>query len=266
MSHRPTTALIAAALTERLPEAPGADLTARLEAVLTPHASTPRGPVERIRAEARRLCPGAPRPQALRDHAGRLAALAWPDRIALRRPGEAPRYLLANGRGAVMDPHDPLAGQRLLVALDLEDAAEARIRLGAALNEGEIRAAFEDQIRVEQTATWSPRTRKVEARSRERLGALALSDRIWREAPPEAFGAAMADGIRDLGLDSLPWSRSARALRKRIGWLKAHSTQMARDLPDFERVLRRRIMTLPGVGNIDANVLLSEERLPGPIG
>lgn len=39
----------------------------------------------------------------------------------------------------------------------------------------------------------------------------------------------------------------------------------ARDLPDFERVLRRRIMALPGVGEIEANVLLSEERLPGPL-
>ncbi|MFC2969318.1 Lrp/AsnC family transcriptional regulator [Acidimangrovimonas pyrenivorans] len=41
---------------------------------------------------------------------------------------------------------------------------------------------------------------------------------------------------------------------------------VARDLSDFERVLRRRIMTLPGLGQVDANVLLSEERLPGPIG
>ena len=41
---------------------------------------------------------------------------------------------------------------------------------------------------------------------------------------------------------------------------------VARDLPDFERVLRRRIMTLPGAGEVEANVLLSEERLAGPIG
>lgn len=41
---------------------------------------------------------------------------------------------------------------------------------------------------------------------------------------------------------------------------------VARDLSDFERILRRRIMTLPGVGNVEANVLLSEERLCGPIG
>ena len=40
---------------------------------------------------------------------------------------------------------------------------------------------------------------------------------------------------------------------------------VARDLADFERVLRRRIMTLPGVAQVDANVLLSEERRPGPL-
>ncbi|SEN95496.1 Lrp/AsnC family transcriptional regulator [Palleronia pelagia] len=40
---------------------------------------------------------------------------------------------------------------------------------------------------------------------------------------------------------------------------------VARDLADFERLLRRRIMTLPGVGEVEANVLLSEERRPGPL-
>nr|WP_256481193.1 Lrp/AsnC family transcriptional regulator [Paracoccus sp. 08] len=40
----------------------------------------------------------------------------------------------------------------------------------------------------------------------------------------------------------------------------------ARDISDFERILRRRIMTLPGVGQVEANVMLSEERCPGPLG
>ncbi len=40
---------------------------------------------------------------------------------------------------------------------------------------------------------------------------------------------------------------------------------VARDIADFERILRRRIMTLPGVGDVEANVLLSEERLMGPL-
>jgi DNA-binding Lrp family transcriptional regulator len=40
---------------------------------------------------------------------------------------------------------------------------------------------------------------------------------------------------------------------------------VARDIPDFERILRRRIMTLPGAGEIEANVLLSEEKRQGPV-
>lgn len=38
---------------------------------------------------------------------------------------------------------------------------------------------------------------------------------------------------------------------------------VARDLSDFERILRRRIMILPGVGNVESNVLLSEEKAVG---
>jgi Lrp/AsnC family leucine-responsive transcriptional regulator len=40
---------------------------------------------------------------------------------------------------------------------------------------------------------------------------------------------------------------------------------VARDIADFERILRRRIMALPGAGDVEANVLLSEERRPGPL-
>lgn len=40
---------------------------------------------------------------------------------------------------------------------------------------------------------------------------------------------------------------------------------IARDIADFERILRRRIMTLPGIGQVEANVMLSEDRRPGPL-
>ena len=40
---------------------------------------------------------------------------------------------------------------------------------------------------------------------------------------------------------------------------------VARDISDFERVLRHRIMTVRGIGDVEANVLLSEERLLGPL-
>ena len=40
---------------------------------------------------------------------------------------------------------------------------------------------------------------------------------------------------------------------------------VARDLSDFERILRRRIMTLPGVGAVESNVMLSEEKAVAPL-
>ena len=39
---------------------------------------------------------------------------------------------------------------------------------------------------------------------------------------------------------------------------------LSRDLADFERILRRRVMTLPGVGAVESNVMLSEEKAAGP--
>ncbi|HLS19148.1 MAG TPA: ATP-dependent helicase HrpB, partial [Paracoccaceae bacterium] len=81
---------------------------------------------------------GTAPPGAMAAHAGQLAALAYPDRIALRRPGGEPRFLLSNGRGAVLDAADPLAGERLLVAVDVTDGTEARIRLAAPITEGEL--------------------------------------------------------------------------------------------------------------------------------
>ena len=56
-----------------------------------------------------------------------------------------------------------------------------------------------------------------------------------------------------------------QSVRHVLGLYDYRLRVVARDLADFERVLRRRIMTLPGVGDVEANVLLSEERLPGPL-
>ncbi|MEM1267581.1 MAG: Lrp/AsnC family transcriptional regulator [Pseudomonadota bacterium] len=40
---------------------------------------------------------------------------------------------------------------------------------------------------------------------------------------------------------------------------------IARDIADFERVLRRRIMSLPGVGEVESNVMLSGRERPPPL-
>ncbi|MBA2251966.1 MAG: ATP-dependent helicase HrpB, partial [Nitrospirales bacterium] len=73
------------------------------------------------------------------DPVGVLLAFAYPDRIAQRQPGDACRYLLANGRGASFSQHEPISSEDYLVMADLEGSAEwARVFLAAPIAEVDL--------------------------------------------------------------------------------------------------------------------------------
>lgn len=211
----PDAAPLAALLGERDPlRGAGADISLRLRALRAPARHGPaRAALERIAVEGKRLRRLAGPGDAGLSH-GEQAALAYPDRIALRRDGDAARFILSGGTGAAMDDHDPLAGQRLLVVTDVDGAGrDARIRGAATLSESELRAVYGDRIDWVDVCQWSRRERRVLTRRQERFGALILTDRIWPDAPPDTIARAMLDGLRDLGL---PWSAAATRLRARI--------------------------------------------------
>ncbi|MEW9919248.1 ATP-dependent helicase HrpB [Marimonas sp. MJW-29] len=216
---------LAALLAERDPmRGAGADLAQRMDAVEgRPTPTEPHRPtIARIRAEARRLALGQndTGPNAI----GPLAALAYPDRIGLRRKGDAPRYVLSGGKGAILPEGDALAGERLIVATDLDgDPREARVRQAARLSESELRDLFTDQIVWVEVCEWSRRDGRVIARRQERFGALVLDDRTWPEAPVEDVARAMLEGVRQLGLTPAPAARRFLA-RARL---------MGADFPDF---------------------------------
>ena len=88
------------------------------------------------------------------------------------------------------------------------------------------------------------------------------------------FGVKVFLGIKlatkgTISLDDFERAASAipevQSIEHVLGLYDYRLRVVARDIADFERILRRRIMTLPGVGQVEANVLLSEEVLPGPI-
>ncbi len=180
-----------------------ADLGLRLRLIngqTSPDAQVNRAALEQIRQEAKRLAKLAPDVAETLSPAA-CAALAYPDRIGLRRAGDASRYILSGGKGAVFDNADPLAAQRLIVATDLDgDGREARIRLALPIGEGELRDLFADQIAWRDVCTWSRRDRRVLTRQQDCLGALVLDDRNWPDADPEMVARAMLDGVRELGL------------------------------------------------------------------
>lgn len=220
------------------------DLTHRLRAIAgdrTPgevHHAT----LARIRQEAKRLGRSTARDGP--TEIGTLAALAYPDRIGLRRSGDAARFVLSGGKGAVIPDGDPLGGARLIVATDLDgDPREARIRLGTPLSESALRAAFGNQIAWHDHCAWSRREGRVETRRQERFGALVLDDRSWSDAPQEAVAYAMLDGVAQLGLR--PDKAAARFLR-RAALLADHD-----GFPDFSEetlMATREDWLLPHLG------------------
>jgi ATP-dependent helicase HrpB len=209
----PGAATLAALLAERDPlRGAGPDLALRMQALARPGPEADRGVVERVRAEAKRLAAAAPKGERTGLSLAEMAALAYPDRIGLRRKGEAPRWVLSGGKGAAMAPGLALSGARLIVATDLDgDAREATVRQAVAISEAEVRGLYGDRIRWVEVCEWSKREGRVVSRRQERLGALVLDDRPW-DAPTEAVAKAALKGVRLLGL---PWSAAARRLRAR---------------------------------------------------
>ncbi|MEO9778101.1 MAG: ATP-dependent helicase HrpB [Sedimentitalea sp.] len=230
----PDAALLAALIAERDPlRGAPCDLALRLAAMRDPKAfarSRPyqvnAGVINRIRTEISRL-----RKATKPGHAGigpaAMTALAYPDRIGQRRKGDAPRYVLSGGKGAVLNDSDPLAAAPYLVAIDTDgNPREARIRLAAQISESDIRDLFANQITWQEVCNWSRRDRRVIARQQERFGALVLQDRIWKNAPDELVARAMLDGVRDLGLNL---TGAAARLAARVELVRATGA----DLPDF---------------------------------
>ncbi len=225
----PQAAPLAALLADRDPlRGAGADLTLRLSAIDRPGPDVDRAAIERIRAEAARLARAIPAPStrsALTP--ADCAAFAYPDRIGLRRTGDAPRYVLSGGKGALIDAADPLSRAPMLVATDLDgDPREARLRVGIEIAEASVRRLFADRIRRRDIVEWSRREGRVVARSEERLGALVLSEAPLPKPEADAVARAAFDGLRVIGL---PFTDTARRFRARIQLLARDGA----DMPDL---------------------------------
>ncbi|WP_375261803.1 Lrp/AsnC family transcriptional regulator [Palleronia sp.] len=128
-------------------------------------------------------------------------------------------------------------------------------------------AALGERVGLSQPVAWR-RVRRLEG-----AGILA-GRRLDLDLETLGFGVTMFLGVKLAAkgrLDLAAFERAITAIPEVqtvehvLGLYDYRVRVVARDIADFERVLRRRILTLPGVGNVEANVLLSEERRSGPI-
>ena len=150
--------------------------------------------------------------------------------------------------------------------MTLDDIDKALLR-AVAENADQSTTRLGEKLGLSQPATWR--------RLRRLQDAGVISGRkLVLDAEKLGFGVTVFLGVKlatkgRVSLDDFERAVSAipevQLVEHVLGLYDYRLRVVARDLADFERVLRRRVMILPGVGNVEANVLLSEERRPGPL-
>jgi Lrp/AsnC family transcriptional regulator, leucine-responsive regulatory protein len=150
--------------------------------------------------------------------------------------------------------------------IDLDDI-DRQLLQALAQDATQSAGALGRQLGLSQPATWR-RVKRL-----ENAGILA-GRKLDLDAEKLGFGVTVFLGVKlaTKGRVSLEdFERAVTAIPEVqtvehvLGMYDYRLRATARDISDFERVLRRRIMTLPGIGDVEANVLLSEERRPGPL-
>ena len=151
--------------------------------------------------------------------------------------------------------------------IDLDDLDRALLRALAAdgrLSAGELGR----RVGLSQPGAWRRIRRMEEA-------GIVAGRRVTVDRAALGFGVTVFLGVKlgpkgRVGLGDFERAVCAipevQVVQHVLGVFDYRLRVVARDIADFERVLRRRIMVLPGVGQVEANVLLTEEQRPGPLG
>ena len=217
---------IAALIVERGLGGPSPDLDERIRGFQRDRS--PRG--DSMRRLARSWAASAVRtsPTQSRDapvSTAALVALAWPDRIAKAR-GTGGQFLLANGRGAMLDASEPLSRADFLVVAELTGAAAAaRIQLAARLEPDDLARVAAGRQETRDEVTFDRGSASLRARRVTAIGAIVLTSEPQPPPTDTEAAATLARGIATLGIARLPWSKAQLQLRDRVGFVSAAETR-----------------------------------------
>jgi ATP-dependent helicase HrpB len=182
--------------------------------------------VEAISDRAAEAAPEPSLPQPPENEAvtaARLVCWAYPERIALARGRGDGRFLMRAGRGAQLAPEDPLVRHPSLAIASLDgQGADARVHLAVTLPADLLdELALTEGERVSQVS-WDPIAGRVQGERLLRLGALIVERSPWPDPDGDQTLEAMLAGLRQLGLEALPWNSRSRGLQQRLTLAHLH--------------------------------------------
>ena len=210
-------AMIAALISERGLGGNSSDLSHRLDLFKRDRSSR----AEEMRRLARNWAVSAntkAEPHSL--SAGAILALAYPDRIAKAR-GSAGTFLMANGRAAAVETHDPLAREAYLAIAEIGGgAAQARILLAAPLSREEIETEFAPDIVTHEEVTFDRGTASLRARRVRQIDALILDEHTLPVPHGDESARRLAEGLGELSFRKWPLSKAGWQWRDRVMFLR----------------------------------------------
>jgi ATP-dependent helicase HrpB len=222
---------LAALLSERDPlqaAGQGCDLLRRIDWLRDAGRDPRRQQLRALQQQLLRLLPAsgeAPPPAGEPEAsiAAELVALAYPERVALQRPGQPGRYLTRGGRGLQLPDGDPLQGCEALAIATADGAgSDGRIQLALPLPRASLERWAEAEGTQQAEVIWDRQEQRLRCERVLRLGAVVLQRQAWPEAPEPARLAALAQGLQELGLEALPWAAASRSLQQRLCLAHAH--------------------------------------------
>ena len=163
---------------------------------------------------------------------GDLLAHAFPDRIARQHPADPRRYQLANGRMARIFDDSAMFGEPWIAVSELRyEAKDALILRAAPLDESRLRKDFPQRFVSEDAVRWDAGRRVLSAQRETRFDQIVLETKPAGRVDPRHAAPALTEAVRELGLDSLPWSDSLRQWRERVRSLGEWMPELG--LPDL---------------------------------
>jgi ATP-dependent helicase HrpB len=179
---------------------------------------------------------------------GVMLALAFPDRVARNRGNGS--FVLANGRGAAVDPTSALARAPYIAVAELTGtAANGRILLAAPIAQADIEARFADQVENVDEVSFDRAAMALRARRKRTLHAITLSEAPIALQPSLETAAVLADGLTVAGLDALPWSKPLKQWRDRVMFLRKAGDPSWPDLSDDALAAQRETWLVPALSD-----------------
>jgi ATP-dependent helicase HrpB len=150
--------------------------------------------------------------------AASVLALGYPERIARLRGATAGRFVMAGGRGAMLDETDPLARQQWLAVADMTGSGpDLRVTLAARMTEEEALAS--GAVETKEEAKYDPASRRVRARRTRRIGSIILEETPLPSPPADLIREALLEAIRENGFPLLKNSGPLEGVIHRIDLL-----------------------------------------------